>query len=1111
MRRSSTPARQRIITCLAGLTVFFITQVHIRASEPTSKPRYEPPIAPESREAERAAKSIKVAKDLKVEVFAAEPKLANPVAFGFDEAGRVYVVETFRLHKGVTDNRSHMYWLDDDIACQTVEDRIALYRKHLGAKISEYETEHDRLRLLEDTDGDGRADRSTVFADGFNRAEDGLAAGVLARRGEVWFTCIPELWHLRDNDGDGKADVRKSLHHGYGVHVSFIGHDLHGLRFGPDGKLYFSVGDRGLNVKTADRAVVLPDTGAVLRCNPDGSELELYATGLRNPQELAFDKYGNLFTCDNNSDSGDRARWVYVVEGGDSGWRIGYQYIESPVSRGPWNAERLWNPRFDGQAAYIVPPLLNLADGPSGLTVDPGVTLLPERYRGQFFLCDFRGSTAGSGVRAIAVKPKGASFEVTQNEQFAWGFEATDVDFGPDGGLYVCDWVEGWDLTGKGRLFKISDPRRVADPGPREVKALLRTGMTNRSNDELEKLLSHADARVRQEAQFSLAERGQPAVAVLERVAKGSTNQLARIHALWGLGQVGRTTPGALNGVVSLLSDRDGEVRAQAAKTVGDQRVTSAAGKLIDLLKDENPRVRFFAAISLGKVGGPSAIAPLAELLRSNADKDAFLRHAAVMGLVKINDPSAVLALAGDSSAAVRMGVLLALRRFEHPEIARFLDDARPELVLEAARAIYDVPITPAIPKLAALGSGTVQSQPLLRRVVNALARTGRPEDANGLAALAARTDAPAEIRVEAVERLNDWGRPIGRDPVMGLWRPRPALPTEPAAAALKPVLAGLVRGGPEALRLAALRAVGSLPINDEGDLLWDVFNSDDRTNSARVEALRALERTHDRRLPDAVSKAVNHKEDRLRIEGQKLLAKLDPVRALPLLTSVIERGTTPEKQMALATVGELAGSPADELLARWLDRLDKHQVPAEIELDLLEAARKRKASAIAEKLKAHDEHRPKDDPLAQYREALVGGNAQRGWQIVSEKAEVSCVRCHKVRGRGGEVGPNLAGIGKRQDRRYLLEALVAPGRQVAKGFENTVVAMKDAQVHSGVVKSDDKTTLTLITAEAKTIKIPKADIEEQKRGGSAMPDDVLKHLSKSELRDVVEFLANQK
>ena len=309
-----------------------------------------------------------------------------------------------------------MDWLDDDLACRTVADRVAMYRKFLGKGFEDFKVEHERVRQIVDRDHDGKADTATVFADGFNDPAAGIGAGLLARKGEVWYACIPWLWKLRDTTGAGKATERSLLHEGYGVHVGFLGHDLHGLRMGPDGMLYFSIGDRGFNVTTREgRQLAVPDTGSVLRCNPDGTGLEVFATGLRNPQELAFDQFGNLFTCDNNSDSGDRARWVYVVEGGDSGWRIGYQFIEEPVSRGPWNEEMLWDPRRAAQAAYLVPPVANISDGPSGLTYDPGVSLLPERYKDHFFLVDFRGGSGQSGIRSFAVKPKGASFELVDS------------------------------------------------------------------------------------------------------------------------------------------------------------------------------------------------------------------------------------------------------------------------------------------------------------------------------------------------------------------------------------------------------------------------------------------------------------------------------------------------------------------------------------------------------------------------------------------------------------------------------------------------------------------------------------------------------------------------
>ncbi|MCA9270273.1 MAG: PQQ-dependent sugar dehydrogenase, partial [Planctomycetales bacterium] len=372
------------------------------SSLPLAGEEYSPNIAAASGEAERALAGFKLPEDMRASVWAAEPMLANPVAFKLDERGRAYVCETFRQEKGVEDNRSHMSWLLDDLAANTLDDRLAYFKRHLGDKLADYEKEHDRIRLLEDRDGDGKADAATVFADDFHGALFGTGAGVLPRRGDVYYTCIPSLFRLRDVDRDGRSDERAELSTGYGVRVAFRGHDMHGLIVGPDGRLYFSIGDRGYDITTAEgKRLARPYCGAVFRCELDGSNLEEFAYGLRNPQELAFDDYGNLFTGDNNSDSGDRARWVYVTPGSDAGWRMYYQYLPD---RGPFNREKLWHPQHAGQAAYIVPPIANFADGPSGLAHYPGVGL-PERYRDHFFLCDFRGGPANSGVHALAMKP----------------------------------------------------------------------------------------------------------------------------------------------------------------------------------------------------------------------------------------------------------------------------------------------------------------------------------------------------------------------------------------------------------------------------------------------------------------------------------------------------------------------------------------------------------------------------------------------------------------------------------------------------------------------------------------------------------------------------------
>jgi quinoprotein glucose dehydrogenase len=1111
-----------------------------------------PKIAPPSDEAARAIRTFRVPAGLQVELFAAEPFLANPVAFCFDEKGVAYVAETFRLGAGVTDTRNHMNWLDDDLASRTVADRVTMYRKYLGTEFAKYSVEHERVRRVVDRDGDGRADASTVFADGFNDPAAGIGAGVLARKGDVWYACIPWLWKLRDNDGDGRADRRDLLHQGYGVHVGFLGHDLHGLKFGPDGKLYFSIGDRGFNVTTLDNLKLsVPDTGSVLRCNPDGTELEVFATGLRNPQELAFDEFGNLFTGDNNSDSGDKARWVYVIEGGDSGWRIGYQFIAGPVSRGPWNEEKLWHPAFDGQAAYIVPPIANIADGPSGLAYEPGVSLLPDAYRRHFFLVDFRGSSGQSGIRSFAMRPKGASFELVDAKQFVWNTLATDVDFAPDGALYFSDWVEGWDKPNKGRIDRVFDPSKLADPTVREVRALLAEGMDNRPNDELARLLGHPDMRVRQEAQFELAARGKAwtlrgpteaartrgddleaisgprsgrgAISGLTQVALGRGNLLARLHAIWGLGQLGRfqTDVAGIKEIDpwqtldTLIENREPEVRAQVAKVLGDLREIKAFDVLIDHLQDDSPRVRALAAIAVGKLGNSKAVEPLLTMLRENDNKDPILRHAAVMGLVgsTLYDLTKLRRVAGDPSPSARMGVLLAMRRLGDPEIARFLKDADPRLVLEAARAINDMPIDAAMPALADLPMTKDALVPLLRRVLNARLRRGDVADAAALADAASRSDLPAAVRLQAMEMLGHWASPSGRDAVMGLWRPIPPRSAQPAVVALKPKFAAILSSSPEPVRVAAVEAAAGLGLKEVGGDLAALVSDRGQADRTRTAALKALDDLKDPRRADAARRAGSMSGTRSRAEALRILADVDPAAAIPLVLERIGRGSVADRQGALAALGGMRGDAARRAILDLLDRLNAGKLAPEIQLDLIEAAGRRTEPDVRDKLRAYQDAKPKGDPLAGYREALAGGNARRGRAVFTDKAEIECLRCHKARAwngeiPGGEVGPDLTGLAARHDRAYILESIVEPNKQIAEGFESIILATSDGQVITGVFRGEDARAVHLITAEGKPVDVPKDTIEDRKRGPSAMPADLVQKLSKPELRDLVEFLS---
>jgi quinoprotein glucose dehydrogenase len=195
-------------------------------------------------------------------------------------------------------------------------------------------------------------------------------------------------------------------------------------------------------------------------------------------------------------------------------------------------------------------------------------------------------------------------------------------------------------------------------------------------------------------------------------------------------------------------------------------------------------------------------------------------------------------------------------------------------------------------------------------------------------------------------------------------------------------------------------------------------------------------------------------------------------------------------------------------LLQRWLDQLISKKAPAEIHLDILLAVTGRKSFRDNDKLAAYERTRNDKDPMSVYRETPFGGDAEAGRKIFFEKTEVSCLRCHKVGGIGGEVGPDLTSIGKKQKRDYLLEALVDPNKQIAKGYESVLISLVTGKQLSGILKSEDAKEVRLMTAEGQMVTIPKAQIDERSRGPSAMPSDLVQKMSRSEVRDLVEFLA---
>lgn len=1069
----------------------------------------EPLIEEASNEAITSMANMSYPDELTLSLVAAEPMFANAVAFTFDEQGRIFIAESHRTGSSVIDVRSYRSLLERDLSLRKIEDREAMINDLFEAP-EDFAVETEMVRMLEDTDGDGVMDKSSIYADGFNSKLDGIASGVLARNGKLWFTNIPSLTQFEGIDADGKAEKQTELLRGFGVRFGLYGHDLHGLAWGPDGKLYFSIGDRGSHVVSQEgKTFANPDTGAVFRSDPDGSNFEVFAHGLRNPQELAFDEYGNLFTGDNDCDNGDEERLVHVVEDGDSGWRVGYQH--SHLGRaGMWMLEKLWKPRHEGQPAYFLAPIGNIADGPSGLAYYPG-TGLNESYKGHFFLCHFKGSRASSSINTYTVNTDGASYQLSESKKFLKGVLPTDVTFGYDGKLYYSDWITGWGKTGKGRIYALSDPKSPEASAAKQVQELFKNGFSSLSQERLRELLGHADQRVRLEAQFTLAERGKGSIETFATLATDSSSPLLpRLHAIWGLGQLGHEAT-SQNAILGLLGDPEDEVRAQATKLIGDIGLKASKKPLVSLLRDPSPRVQFFAAQSLAKVGDLSNANDFVELLRRNSDADQYIRHVGVMGLVKTNNADVLATASNDPSKAVRLGALTAYRRLRSPKVAIFLSDPEPFLVLEAARAINGEEIVEAYSDLAALvATQEAKTNFLLgMRVLNAQFRLGKKANLTALANFAADPIASEKLRVEAIQHIGAWPEPPQRDRIGGLYRPLPTRSPRSAKAAFKPILLPLLQQQSGKIQSAAIKVTSQLKLKKSSDDLYSIIVDEDAATLARVAALEALDMFDDDRLLSLVELASQSDKSALRQASLPIAARLDPETATPILRNIIRNGAAKEMQTAFNALKKMEHPLALEILKESLDLLASGKIPNGAELELIEAAKASKSERIAAKLAEREKLiASSDDPLAPYHYALEGGDWRSGWNVFHQHPAMACVRCHKLDDLGGEAGPELTEIAKDNDLVYLLESIIKPSARIAPGFETAVINKTDGTTVVGTILERTEEHISLKLPHSPNLQIARSEIASATSMPSSMPEIFQTLLTPKELRDVMAYLA---
>lgn len=1068
--------------------------------------------------------------------------VTSPTAHSFNAQGDLYVTETHRFGRGIPDNRRHLYWVLDDLASNSSADRMRMHEKWQNQEAStslKFMTDFsEMLRVLQKPDPKGVFTRQQVYAEGFNDVLDGTAAGVLEYEGTVFLACIPKIYALRDADGDGKADVRNVIQDGFGVHVSLSGHDLNGFVLGGDGRIYGTMGDRGFHGTTREgRTYDLPDEGFVFRFDPDGSNFEVIHTGLRNPKEVAFDDFGNLISVDNNCDKGDEARVVYIVDGGHSGWHIGHQAMLSfhkqigmeKIPPAAWMEESMWEMPNASQPAFLLPPVAHLTSGPSGLAYHPGTGFL-ESEVGRFFICDYRGGAAKSAIWSFRMTPDGAGMKMTDSYPLIQGVAATDVDFSWDGRMTVSDFIGGWESHAGGRVFAVSTDQPYRAQEAAQAALLVKEGFEQRDLRELESLLYHADQRIRIRSQLALTRKPE-AVCAFIRAATQTQNQLARLHGVWGLGVIARRGAAALPGstigapadstrreqaasaLLALIGDEDDVVRAQALKVIGESGLRQEAIPFAQIITDAQPRVKFFACSAAGRMKIKTAVPAILAMLEGTTDL--YLRHAGCHALSLIESSTDLAKLTVHSSPAVRMAAVVALRNQKSPELARFLTDADSRIVEEAVRAINDLDIASVRPQIGALldhSAPATRSVMTWRRILHSAFRTGDETNVRRVLNAALDSSVPEATRSEALRLLEEWGAPSPIDQSTGRHAPVPARGITAIRGVLAERINDLVRVEGSlldaTLRLVKKYELDFSPVPDEA--LRALVLSEVLPGVARVDALElyAARKTND--LPGVIRTLATGEDDACAIAALHMLAISDPQAALESAARTILAPGAWRQQQAWKIVGGIALPEAADLIARGLDGLQRSHGVAPGALELLEVAAQRKEPAVQSALASFQTAQAAStDPLAKWLTTLEGGDVVRGGELFASHPAGQCMRCHAVGHGGGNAGPDLSGTGLSKDRRYLLEALVVPGAQVAPGYGIASATLKSGKTVGGIVLEETPAHVDFDSAGT-ILRAAREDIQTMTPPVSSMPPMAF-ILQPHEIRDIVAWLAEQK
>ncbi len=969
---------------------------------------------------ENALSSLVIADGLEVTAFATEPMLQNPTNIDVDERGRVWVCEAYNYRPAITGNPVNA----------------------LG----------DRIIILEDTNGDGRADTTKVFYQG---PEINAPLGICVLGNKAIVSQSPYVWMFYDDNGDDRADRKEILFQDIGDEQH--DHGVHAFTFGADGKLYFNFGNAGERLKDKN-GVLLRDRdgdgidnkkykqGMVFRCNPDGTGVEWLAQNFRNPYEVAVDSYGNLWQSDNDDDGNRGTRINYVVPYGNygfrdeltgAGWESNRTNIEDSIPL------RHWHLNDPG----VVPNLLQtFAGSPTGIIFYEG-SLLPQPFQNSIIHCD-----AGPNVvRAYPVKKNVAGYSaeivnILKNEKDKW-FRPADVCVAPDGSLIIADWYDpgvGGHAAGdqtRGRIYRVA---------PKGTKYTV-PSLDYATADDAVNALQNPNLDVRYHAFTSLHNMGASAIPALEKLWRSNGNPHMRARAFWAIVKM----PGvnAQQYISEAIEDNDADLRITGLRAAAELN-SDLIGTIKQLINDPDPQVRRECAVTLYHNKSPEAAELWATLAAQHDGKDRWYLEALGIGAdkqwdkffaayqAKVNNPLTteagrdivwrartektvpfIAALASDNSTPInnRLRYFRAFDFNSGPSKSKLL------LKMIEDNKNNDVAFNKLV--LRHLDIKTVTQTPLAKKALDDVLRSvyGTDEYVELVARYQVKAENP-NLRQLAISKPNE---KTGR-----------------SAAALLVDL-------------------------DGSALIWEIINGGDSIQQKRM--LTSLSKVGSKRSIDILQ-----------------------------TTALSGKYSMPLRKEAAEMIGQSWGGEE-----RVLVLLQSKKVPAELVPQIVAGVKGAWRKSIRDEAATY---LPNNKKATATRKTFtmaelssLTGNAEQGKTVFA----TICATCHRVNNTGNDFGPALSEIGTKLPKESLLESILHPSAGIGFGYEGWEVHMKDGSMLSGIVASKTGTDieLKLPGGVRKAVKTEEVKRLTQMRE-SMMPEGLHENLSAQDMANLLEYLS---